>query len=751
MEHATGPCWGPASATAENIAMRTDRGLGNIEIFRDRFGVPHVFADDLAGAYFGLGYCAAQDRPRTLPLHQLLVEGRLAERLGNRTLPDPELPFLDGLVATPFFRGYAEKSFRLTDLVGVDRWMRTFDYIGTAREGLSELGPRSQTILEAFCDGVNHYYRSAGAPSPIEQYRLETELAWWSQFEHTISMGFFISNAFVIAPSRTESGAVWIAGDPHYWFLDGHAEAHIACPELDLSGVWDGHVNLGMWGGTNRFIAMHLTAAGLEGSVVYRERVNPENRETYWDWRTSEYRRFASRQHEIRVAGGGGETFVARRSHHGPVIGEALVEGLPVAYTIRSPFLQRAGRRLEQHLELWTKRTAREFLDYLSKAEYVRGHRLAGDREGNIGYVCNGPVPVRSDALNWSAPVDGGIPEAEWSDQLWRPGASEYALPSLLNPECGFIQSANDPPWTTTVPSLVGRDFPRYLFPEGWRDLGTRGARQRQVLSQRGRLSREQVQALLLDVFVPRAHLGIAALRRRFEAERDRLPPLSAAAERLDALLAGWDGRAEVGSVAMAIAFLLNRALENGLPAPVVQQCDDPQNDPELQEPTEFPTSAGAYARGLEEVAEKLLAEHGTLEKPWGEMHVLPRPRGDIGIPGGANALRALLGAWRGWWDVPEEVDSDGVQRVNFGSRTLRFSELGPQGTSVRSVTITGQIPAGEHPGSPHVTDQSELYARLELKHFPIERDEVEADARATDHVACNHGAFVRVERPRRA
>src|SRR5207237_9780000 len=47
-------------------------------LYRDRYGVPHAFADDLRGAYFGLGYAAAQDRPRTLPLHQAMLQGRLA-------------------------------------------------------------------------------------------------------------------------------------------------------------------------------------------------------------------------------------------------------------------------------------------------------------------------------------------------------------------------------------------------------------------------------------------------------------------------------------------------------------------------------------------------------------------------------------------------------------------------------------------------------------------------------------------------
>jgi acyl-homoserine-lactone acylase len=386
-----------------------------------------------------------------------------------------------------------------------------------------------------------------------------------------------------------------------------------------------------------------------------------------------------------------------------------------------------SGRRLDQHLSIWTKRSVDEFIAHIRDAEYVRGHRLCIDRRGNIGYICNGPVAVRSDAFDWGTPVNGWIADTEWEDRLWRPGATEYALPAFTNSDCGFIQSANDPPWVTTIPAMTGSDYPKYVFPEGWRALGPRGARQREVLHGTASIARSAALALLLDVFVPRAYHGVRALTRRFDAEREQLPPLSRGAAHIDALLRAWDGRADRDSTAMTAAFYMNRALPHGFPEPVVRATDDPTVDPEIREPLEFALTGRAYAQALEEVVEQLEATYGRLDHPWGEMHAIVRPRGDLGVPGGCNTLRALFGTWRGWWDVDDVVDADGVERCNFGTRTLRFTELSTDGVTVESVTVTGQLPASEHPESPHLLDQSELYARLELKRFPLARSEVEA------------------------
>jgi acyl-homoserine lactone acylase PvdQ len=347
---------------------------------------------------------------------------------------------------------------------------------------------------------------------------------------------------------------------------------------------------------------------------------------------------------------------------------------------------------------------------------------------------------VRREDFDWSRPVDGSIEDTECSDEYWRPQPGEYELPAFVNPDAGFIQSANDGPWFATLGDHVAREhFPSYVFPGAFGQLGTRGSRQRSILARPEPLTSDVLLALVRDTFVPKAFHGVRALRRLAASAHGGLDGLSADARTLDGLLAAWDGTSPTDSTAMTAAFFLDRALGAGLPDPVIVASDDPHGRPEMRDPDVAALDPATYARALEDVAAGLRERYGTVEQPWGAVHVLSRPGGDLGIPGGANSLRALFGTWRGWWDEPDAVDPDGVQRCNFGTRTVRLTSLHGDETTVWSVTLTGQLPASEHPGSPHLLDQSELYAGLELKRFPLTRADVEADAAATDHAGCNH------------
>jgi acyl-homoserine-lactone acylase len=724
------------------------RPAAGVDVYRDAFGVPHVFASDLRGAYYGLGYASAQDRPRTLPLHQRALQGRLAEALGDVPVAGAGLKFLDAVTQTPWFRGYGETSFALDGLRSVDAWMRLFGYFERAERALGDVSDRTATVLTAFCDGVNAYYDAHGAPAGFERYEPATELAWWMWFEHTISMAFFISNSWAAGPQRTSDGTVLLGGDPHYWCLDGHGEAHIVAGDFEVSGVWDGHVNVGFWGGTNGHIAVGITAGGLEGATVYRERLDPEDRDRYWDWRAGGYGPIEATRHSIATAGADPHLFVARATHHGPIVAERMEDGAPVAYSVRSAYLEDPAACLEQHLDLWSVRSAPDFLAFVADAPYIRGHRVAGDRHGNIAYTSNGPLAVRDESVDWSGPVDGSVPETEWGTERWRPGAAEHGLPAILNPRGGFIQSANDPPWLSTVPPEETERFPHYVFPEGWRELGLRGVRQRRVLAGPEPFGVAEGERLLYDADVMHARLGLEALGAELARHEDLGARLSPDARRLADVLAAWDGIATRESAGMTAALYVHRALEGGIPVPPVVPTADPVAEPEARPPEVDRRDAERYVLALERAAVTLLEVYGTLERPWGDVHVYVRAGHEVGVAGGSNELRALFVSFRGWWLEPDEIDPDGVERGNFGSRTMRLTQLGEHGARVWSMAAWGQVPMDDAPDSPHGLDQLELYAAQRLKPLPLTLDEVRESAALAQHERCNHASHAVLDVP---
>ncbi len=127
-------------------AWRTTRGEipdtvssphGDATVTYDDYGVPHVEADDEAAAYYAVGFVQAADRLFEMDLVRRLMDGRLAAAVGERAVES------DVFHAKMDFRGAAEASAEALE------------------------GTRTETLSEAYADGVNAYMDSAG-PQPLE-------------------------------------------------------------------------------------------------------------------------------------------------------------------------------------------------------------------------------------------------------------------------------------------------------------------------------------------------------------------------------------------------------------------------------------------------------------------------------------------------------------------------------------------------------------------------------------------------------
>lgn len=100
---------------------------GEVEVIRDSWGVPHIYADNLDDLFFAQGFTQAQDRLWQMDMYRRAGEGRLSEILG------PEM-------------------------LGHDRAARLIKYRGPwTDEEFNNYHPEGRRILEAFSNGVNAY------------------------------------------------------------------------------------------------------------------------------------------------------------------------------------------------------------------------------------------------------------------------------------------------------------------------------------------------------------------------------------------------------------------------------------------------------------------------------------------------------------------------------------------------------------------------------------------------------------------
>lgn len=480
-----------------------------VEIVRDRWGIPHIYAENDHDLLFAQGYVHAQDRFYQMEFSRRIGQGRLAEMLGDNALED-------------------------------DEYIRTLGWWRTAQEEANMLEGETKMLLEAYAEGVNSYIEShgdalavefailrlTGTKVEIEPWAPVHSLAWgkvmalnlggnmdneiwrariaaelsqealaeletpypaehpvivpggsgWhparreeftTLVERTLAFqgaGGVGSNNWVIAGSRTTTGMPLLANDMHLgiqmpsiWYEVGlHC---VALDEADCSFNVTGFSFAGVPGvivGHNDRIGWGVTNLGPDVQDVYIERVNPENPNQYKV--NGEWVDFEIIREEIPVAGKEEpEVIEVRVSRHGPVLNE-VIEDLPVepdqVMTLKWTALE-PSKVFEAVLLLDRARNWDEFREALTYWHVPSQNFVYADIEGNIGYQAPGRIPIR-------AKGDGQMPVPGWTDEYEWTGYIPFAeLPSRFNPPEGFIVTANNAVVDASYPYLISLDWNR--------------------------------------------------------------------------------------------------------------------------------------------------------------------------------------------------------------------------------------------------------------------------------------------------
>jgi len=109
-----------------------------VQILRDEWGVPHIYADSPGDLFFAQGYVAAQDRLWQMEIWRRTVEGRLAEILGPQAVPQ-------------------------------DRLARLLKYRGPMDDReLAAYHPDARRLMTAFVSGVNAFIAQHRDRLPVE-------------------------------------------------------------------------------------------------------------------------------------------------------------------------------------------------------------------------------------------------------------------------------------------------------------------------------------------------------------------------------------------------------------------------------------------------------------------------------------------------------------------------------------------------------------------------------------------------------
>lgn len=524
------------------------KGLGaKVQIYRDDFGVPHIFAESDRDGYFAVGYVHAQERLWQMELIRRAGMGRLSEILGESALP-------------------------------VDKLFRTLGLARLAARNAELLDPEVRNALQAYADGVNAFIDSHHGEMPVEFDMLGIEPEPW-KIEHSlvvvrlmawelntsrwtdILMGVLVhrfgeekarelfpnwpsgapfilpregkgkaiaevplqlmkadaayrrllgiqdissgSNAWAIAGSRTMSGKPIVANDPHLvlmvparWY-----ELHLHTPDIDAAGATIAGVPFIVIGRNER-IAWGVTSAMMDDADYYVEDVDSVQYPTKFRF-ANEWRPIARYVDTIVVKDSLPVVYTTYWTQHGPIVNrlEAAAQFSPYLISMRWTG-EEPSDEARTFYRIDRARNWEDFKDALRSFGAPAQNFVYGDVDGNIGYYTGGKLPVRS-VKSAMVPFAGSSGEFEWK------GFVPFdKMPQRFNPAEGFVATANN--------KIIDDSYPYYIS-DNW-EPPWRATRINEVLRSQDKFSIEDVQRLQLDLLSVQARDLVPIILKAYDS-----------------------------------------------------------------------------------------------------------------------------------------------------------------------------------------------------------------------------------------
>ncbi|GAB5503534.1 acylase [Pyruvatibacter sp.] len=665
----------------------------DVEIIRDKFGVPHLYGQRDADVVFGLAYAQAEDDWATMQEIVVAARGNLAQQRGADAAVTDYLVHLLRVWPTTN-AGYPDLPQNIREIAeayahGTNLW---------ASENPDEvwdgvLPVTGEDVIAGFVFKTPFFYGLDGVFKELfeETRSKEISLGPDNAFLWTETPKYPIgSNAFAVAPSRSTDGHTRLLVNSHQPFAGPVAwyEARLKSEEgLDIAGgVFPGAPVI--LHGHNRNLGWANTVNKPDLADVYVLDVNPDNPNQYrldGAWRDMDVSVAT-----IKVKLFGPLEWHAQRdvkySEHGPVL-----ETEHGVYAVRYAGMGET-RQLVQYHSLNRANNLEEWMDAMRLQALPSINYVYGDKDGNIAYIYNAQMPKRIDGWDWQKYLPGDRSELIWTEY------HEFdALPQLINPPSGFVFNANNTPFEATdeANDLRPENFPVTMGVET--QMTNRGYRGLELLRPDTQISAEEFKEYKFDKTYSKDS-ELAKLIEMWLAEDFSGEPDMEAAQRL---LADFDMSADMDDTNAAVAVLA------GEPVVWAQIQGTPMPD---------------TIQSLRDTVAHLMEHWGRLDVPWGEVNRIRRGDVDLPLGGGPDLLRAVYAR------LPQE---DGRLVAQGGDTMIYIADWAPDG-SLKSESIHQFGSATLDETSPHYADQSPLYATEQFREIPWGRDALEAEATRT-------------------
>lgn len=692
------PC--AAAATATHDIARWQGEAGNVTIYRDNWGIAHVYGKTDADAVFGMEYAQAEDDFNR-------VESNYIDALGWHSQADGESSIYLDLRS----RLFVDPPVVQAEYAHSPAWLKK--------------------LMNAFADGLNYYlYTHPGVrPRVIRHFEPWMALAFTEgSIGGDIGAGVDLpqlaafyggqptrsaptvsaalpppepqgSNGIAISPAIAldHHALLWI--NPHTSFYFRSELQMVSGEGLDAYGA-------ATWGqffvyqGFNATAGWMHTSSGVRNISWFLETVTRRGGRYYY--------RYGDRQIPVRTH----RIVVRYRTGNG-----MAEKALTTYYTRHGPVIARIGNRWETVnlmqrpvpalIQDFIRTKARDYAQFRRAMQLhtnSSNNTIFADSEGNIAYWHSDWIPRRRDAFDWSKPVDGSDPATALDGPL-----TLAETPHLLNPPNGWLYNSNNWPWSAAGPySPKQQDFPKYV--EGSTEETPRGFHALRLLTGGRNWTMASLTAAAFDSYLPAFATMIPLLVRAYDAAPDS-DPLRARLSMQIAVLRAWDYRWGVNSVATSLAVFWGEDIF----AQVQARADGLGISPEdyvVRHATRRELLASLAA-----ASQRLAANFGGWETPWGQINRFQRSNDDISPSFDDSKPSIPVPFTSSHWGSLAAFGAHAYPNTrrwygDIGNSFVAVVEFGPR---VRAWAITAGGESG-NPASPHFDDEATNYAMGELR-----------------------------------
>ncbi len=687
----------------------------SVTIYRDKYGVPHIYGKNDAAAAFGFAYAQAEDNLPVVEENFINAIGRSAEIIGRRGILDDWL----------------NRSLEITKL---------------SKEEFHLLSPEIQEVCKGYAAGLNYYLKT----HPNVKTKLLTKFEPWHplafirylyyqrvllQFYSKIPRKSFKdayqkihglshqemtglnfinkkisgegSNTWAVNGKKSASGNPLLLINPHLSFF-GSSQVYEAHIMSDSGWNFTGYTRFGFpfpYVGFGEKLGWSSTdnAADLVDAYIETFERNANSLRYKYDkkWRKAkQWKEKILVKEDKRIVS---KELTFRKTHHGPVI--SLQRNNYIS--VRMAKYEDPGW-LDQWYWMTKARNLAEFKTAASKLDVQFGNYLYADVEGNIFYVYNGAIPKRSEKFDWSKPVDGSNPETEWKGYH-----SLDEIPQVLNPASGWIQNCNGTPLlsTTDRDNPKAKDFPNYMIP----DIdNTRSMQSRRILNETPSFTFQSFTDKSYSTYLLSAEKELPALFEEWK-NKENSKNITNEMRRAIEVLQKWDRVSKTDSVATTLYIYWSQKKRENTAARLNQQ------NPNLT--------------ALRETISYLSNRWKTWRVPWGKINRLQRIEANKKnryIFDDSQKSLPIAGAptWTGsiftfWTNLKSKT------KMNYGTggnSYVSVIEFAPK-VKARSLHYFG---ASGNPKSDHYFDQAKIYSTGKYKKVYLTLDDVKRNAKTS-------------------